>query len=121
MLMILEMALALILLILVVSVFSALIMTVAGVLYQRSLDKKMPPQTVEATVVAKSHTDPAPHRRGAARAMAMRYSATFLLRDGGEVEMEISPGQYDRLIEGQRGTLTYQGQRFQGFEPSEGE
>lgn len=62
---ILEMLLALILLILAVSVFSALIMTVAGVLYQRNLDKKMPPQTVEATVVAKSQSDPPTHRRGA--------------------------------------------------------
>ena len=114
---ILEMLLALILLILAVSVFSALIMTVAGVLYQRNLDKKMPPQTVEATVVAKSQSDPPTHRRGAARAMAMRYSATFLMEDGDEVEMEVSFRQYDQLVEGAHGRLTYEGNRFQGFEP----
>jgi len=43
------------------------------------------------------------------------YYATFELVPGNRLELSLSGKQYGMLVEGDTGTLTYQGRRYHGF------
>lgn len=94
-----------------VLVGSLLVATVVRVLRQRAHDNAQPVQTLRATVVTKrSHTS-----GGGDTSAVTSYYATFELPDGQRSELRVSGAQYGQLAEGDRGMLTRQGSRFQGF------
>ena len=43
------------------------------------------------------------------------YYATFQVESGDRMELEVPDMEYGLLVEGDRGRLTFQGTRFQGF------
>lgn len=47
-----------------------------------------------------------------------RYYATFQVESGDRMELAVSGPEYGMLAEGDRGTLTFQGTRYLGFERS---
>ena len=66
-----------------------------------------PVLTVEAEVAAK-RMDVRTYRR-------TYYYATFQVESGDRMELEVPDMEYGLLVEGDRGRLTFQGTRFQGF------
>ena len=44
------------------------------------------------------------------------YYATFEVESGDRIELPLSGSEYGMLAEGDRGTLSFQGTRFLGFE-----
>ena len=50
------------------------------------------------------------------RSTGKRYFADFALDDGGQTELEVSAADYEKLKEGDRGTLRFKGSRFLEFE-----
>ncbi|MCD8075135.1 MAG: DUF2500 domain-containing protein [Lachnospiraceae bacterium] len=47
-----------------------------------------------------------------------RYYATFQVESGDRMEFHVNRSEYGMLAEGDRGTLTFQGTRYLGFERS---
>lgn len=45
------------------------------------------------------------------------YHVTFLVQDGGKLELQVSESDYGKLTEGVRGTLSVQGTRYLDFVP----
>ena len=45
-----------------------------------------------------------------------RYYATFEVESGSRIELAVRGEEYGMLAEGDRGRLTFQGTRYQGFE-----
>lgn len=83
-------------------------------------DQKSPRLTVDATVVEKrtevGHSARGDVRYGSAANAYTRYYATFEFDSGDRLEMEIDARVAGHLVEGDRGTLTFQGERFLAFE-----
>jgi hypothetical protein len=48
--------------------------------------------------------------------IVIEYFATFLLENGEELKFTITHSAYRNLVDGMRGVLTYQGDRFKKFE-----
>lgn len=76
-----------------------------------------PVLTVDAAVVAKreqvSH-----HHHGDDRMMdasSTAYYVTFEVESGDRIELNVPGTEYGMLAEGDRGRLTFQGTRYQGF------
>lgn len=46
------------------------------------------------------------------------YYVTFQVKSGDRMEFRVSGQEYGQLLEGDRGTLTFQGTRYLGFERS---
>ena len=44
------------------------------------------------------------------------YHVTFLAEHGEQIELRVKYDEYDALAVGDKGTLTYQGTRYKGFE-----
>lgn len=84
-----------------------------------------PKLSVVATVVSK-RTHISRHRHGVAGDMtgahgfhsstSTKYYATFQVESGDRMELQLQGHEYGMLIEGDRGTLTFQGTRYLGFE-----
>ena len=55
------------------------------------------------------------HNRGGCHSTITRYYVTFELPSGNRREFSIDGEEYGMLAEGDEGTLTYQGTRYQGF------
>lgn len=85
-------------------------------------DSKAPRLTVRATVVAKdkrvtSHGHNAADANGVGSArIHTYYSATFQVDSGDRLCFDMSSYDYNLLIEGDIGNLSFQGSRFLGFE-----
>jgi hypothetical protein len=76
-----------------------------------------PVLTVEAAVVTKRHDVRHHHHTGDTHHMSTTtYYATFEVHSGDRLEFEIRDTEYGQLAEGDRGTLTFQGTRYLGFE-----
>ena len=89
-------------------------------------DKRSPVLTVGARVVSKrcertSHRIPnagdPTGAHGYTDFSGQRYFVAFLTDDGSRLELDTDGDTYASLSETDRGTLTYQGTRFLGFEP----
>lgn len=79
-----------------------------------------PRLTVPATVVAK-RTDVSHHHHGGANDRVHHHSSTwyyvtFQVDSGDRMEFSVTGQEYGMLIEGDRGNLSFQGTRYQGFE-----
>lgn len=84
-----------------------------------SSNNHSPLQTVTAVVVKKRKN--VVHRNNAGMenmptSMRTSYYVTFQLQSGEQMEFYVTGGQYGMLAEGDRGMLTYQGTRYQGFD-----
>ena len=80
-----------------------------------------PVLTVEAEVVAKRMDVHTRHHAGNDRHMGHTssrtyYYATFQVESGDRMEFQIPDTEYGLLVEGDRGKLTFQGTRYQGFQ-----
>jgi hypothetical protein len=103
-------------------VFGTIIISAVKGLTQWNKNNHSPILTVEANVVAKrmavsNHT----HHHGNDMAMDHHYTSTtyyvtFEFQSGDRLELTIPSQEYGYLVEGDRGRLTFQGTRFQGFE-----
>ena len=81
---------------------------------QKRADDRSPRQSEEVTVKAKrEHIAGTGGRYG--RTLT-QYFATFEDSSGKRMELSLSGEEYGMLSEGDRGTLTFQGTRFLGFE-----
>lgn len=86
-----------------------------------SHNNSLPVQEVPARIVAKrsdvqgglSHSHSHMHSHGRVRTY---YFATFEMESGERLEYGISGAEYGLLVEGDEGTLAYQGTRYHGFQ-----
>lgn len=83
-----------------------------------------PRLTVSAQVVTK-RTSVSHHRHQTHGGMdvghmttSTRYYATFQVKSGDRMELQLSGPEYGMLAEGDQGSLTFQGTRYLGFERS---
>ncbi len=84
-----------------------------------SKNNASPRLTVDATVVSKrtevshhrSHGDGIGHST-----TSTHYYATFQVESGDRMELPLDGSEYGLLAEGDRGSLTFQGTRYLGFE-----
>ena len=79
-----------------------------------------PVLTVDATIVTK-RTQVSHHQTGTAESgmhmhSATTYFATFQVESGDRIELQIPNSEFGMLVEGDRGRLTFQGTRYQGFQ-----
>ena len=79
-----------------------------------------PVLTVEAEVVAKRLDVQTWHHAGNDHHMGhtssrTNYYATFQVESGDRMEFQVPDMEYGLLVEGDRGKLTFQGTRYQGF------
>ena len=77
--------------------------------------------TVEAMVVAKRADVQHHHHHDMNGGMdhmtsSTDYYVTFQVESGSRMELKVSGGEYGMLAEGDRGKLTFQGTRYQGFQ-----
>lgn len=78
-----------------------------------SRNNASPVESVTAAVVAK-RTDTSGGMNG--RRVWTEYYVTFELDDGSRREFWVDGSEFGVLVEGDRGTLTYQGTRYKGFD-----
>lgn len=76
--------------------------------------------TVSATIVSKRMRVSRHHRAGHSNHMhhysSTYYYATFQVESGDRMELSLSGSEYGLLAEGDKGTLSFQGTRYLGFE-----
>ena len=88
-----------------------------------SKNNASPRLTVSAEVATK-RTDISRHRHHSSGTgmghthPSTRYYVTFQVESGDRMELAVSGPEYGMLAEGDRGTLTFQGTRYLGFERS---
>ena len=79
-------------------------------------NNQSPVLTVEAQVVAK-RGDVTHHRHGDHGVhTSTTYYATFQVESGDRIELLVPREEYGMLVEGDRGSLTFQGTRYLGFQ-----
>ncbi|GAA3639886.1 hypothetical protein GCM10022223_68820 [Kineosporia mesophila] len=83
--------------------------TIQG-MQQRRRDNAAPVLTVPGTVVAKRQD----HRRSNEHSHT-DYFVTFEIQGHDRIEFPVEGNQWGTLLEGDRGQVTYQGTRYQGF------
>ena len=99
---------------LIVGVF--LFVLIAG-LREWNRNNHSPRLSVPAALVAK-RTHVSHHRHGDSHMhhSSTSYYVTFQVESGDRMEFAVGGQEYGLLIEGDRGTLTFQGSRYLGFE-----
>lgn len=83
-------------------------------LKQWSKNNRSPRLTVPAVVVAK-RTDVS-HSSGEHHHSSTWYYVTFQVESGDRMEFSVAGHEFGMLVEGDRGRLSFQGTRYQGFE-----
>ncbi len=86
---------------------------------QWNRNNNSPVLTVDASIVAK-RTQVSHHHHNNGSNMhhsssSTRYYVTFEVESGDRMELPVSGYEYGMLVEGDRGRLTFQGTRYQGF------
>jgi len=104
-----------------VIVICGFVYTAISGLAEWSRNNSLPIEQVPARVVAKrsdvrggmahSHSHMHSHRR-----VSTYYFVTFEMESGERAEFGIPGAEYGLLVEGDDGTLTYQGTRYHGFQ-----
>lgn len=102
-----------------VLVFGIIIFTLVTRAKQWNKNNNSPRLSVEASVVAKrmdiSHSS-SRHRQRSNMYSHTTYYATFEVPSGDRMELQVGDYEYGMLVEGDRGTLHFQGTRFLGFD-----
>ena len=110
-------------------IFSLIFLLVFGVVIfglikgisQWNKNNHSPRLTVPATVVAKrTNVSHSHHHHGtdsmAHHSTSTSYYVTFQVESGDRMELHMAGHEYGMLVEGDRGSLTFQGTRYLGFE-----
>ena len=105
--------------VLVIGVF---VVTAVQGISQWHKNNNSPRLTVPAVIVAK-RTNVSRHHHGGANGhhhhtTSTSYYVTFQVETGDRMELRVAGQEYGLLVEGDRGSLTFQGTRFLGFERS---
>ncbi len=110
-------------LIVFVIVFGTLILTLVQRAKQYRRDEASPVLTVEATIVSKRsdvtvyrHHTTGMEMHGGHTTSSTVYYVTFQVESGDRLELRVDGSEYGLLVEGDRGKLTFQGSRYQGFQ-----
>ena len=87
---------------------------------QWNKNNNSPRLTVPATVVAKrTNVSHSHHHHGAGHGMhsssSTSYYVTFEFESGDRMELHVAGHEYGLLVEGDSGSLTFQGTRYLGF------
>ena len=97
--------------------------TILGVALIRTIrewhrNENSPRLRVEAKIVCKrsDYRRTMNHRVHGHRSARTNYFVTFEFESGDRMELALEGHQYGLLVEGDRGSLTFQGSRFLGFE-----
>jgi len=103
-----------------VLVMGVFVVTIVRGIRQWNKNNHSPRLTVPALVVAK-RTNVSRHRHGGANGMhhhhtSTTYYVTFQVESGDRMELHVDGTEYGMLIEGDQGTLSFQGTRYLGFE-----
>lgn len=108
-------------------VVSMSVVIIINHLRQWNRNNHSPRLDVEATVVSR-RADVNIHQTGNAgdisgahgftTTSSTDYYVTFQVKSGDRMEFRVSGQEYGQLLEGDRGTLTFQGTRYLGFERS---
>ena len=98
-----------------VFILGMIIMTFAKNIKQERKNDQSPRLTVPATVIAK-RDQVSVHHHDHHRHTSTRYFVTFQVDSGDRMELQLSGPEYGMLIEGDQGSLTFQGTRFLSFE-----
>lgn len=98
-----------------VFIFGMIIMTFTKNIKQERKNDQSPRLTVPATVIAK-RDQVSVHHHDHHRHTSTRYFVTFQVDSGDRMELQLSGPEYGMLIEGDQGSLTFQGTRFLSFE-----
>ena len=101
-----------------VLVVGGIILTVVRGIGTWSKNNASPRLTVSAKVAAKRTCVSHHHGQNDMHHSSTRYYATFQVESGDRMELAVSGPEYGMLAEGDRGTLTFQGTRYLGFERS---
>lgn len=100
-------------------VFGLIIVSVIQGVGQWNKNNNSPVLTVSATVVAKRgeihhhdhHTNDHMHHTS-----STTYYVTFQVESGDRIELKVTGSEYGMLVEQDEGNLTFQGNRYLGFE-----
>lgn len=101
-------------------VFGMVIVTFVRGIGEWNKNNHSPRLSVPATVVAK-RTSVTYHHHAGKHHRTSRYTiyyATFQVDSGDRMELSLSGEEYGMLAEGDRGSLTFQGTRYLGFQRS---
>ncbi len=101
-------------------VFGAIAYAVISSIAQWMSDNAAPVETFEARVIAKrtkatQHQSANSTTNSSSRWTSHSYFVTFEYSNGQRREFGIKESEFGVLIEGDRGTLTFQGSRYKGF------
>ncbi|MBE6983009.1 MAG: DUF2500 domain-containing protein [Ruminococcaceae bacterium] len=96
-------------------VFGVFIMTFAKGFRQWNKNNHSPRLTVPATVVAK-RTNVSRHHHQNHATHSTTYYVTFQVESGDRMELQVQGHEYGLLIEGDCGSVSFQGTRYLGFE-----
>ena len=84
---------------------------------QWNQDNHSPVLTVEAEVIAKRSDVRHRHSHNRSHYSSWTYYfVTFQVESGDRIEFQVQDTEYGLLVEGDKGRLTFQGSRYQGFE-----
>lgn len=102
-----------------VVVFMAMIVMAVSGIRTWNKNNHSPRLDVAAVVVTKRTSTSRHHHSDTHHTTASTsYYATFQFDSGDRLELSVSGPEYGMLAEGDRGTLTFQGTRFLGFQRS---
>ena len=97
-----------------VLVFGMILFTIIKGILQWNKNNHSPKLTVNATVVSKRGQM---RRHGTDNMhVSTAYYATFQFESGDRLELAVPSSEYGMLVEGDNGTLTFQGTRYLSFE-----
>ena len=96
------------------------VVTAVKGLSQWHSNNQSPRLTVEAEIVSR-HEDVSVHHHNTGDGMdhvshSTTYYVTFQVASGDRMEFQVPRREYGFLVEGDRGRLTFQGARYQGFQ-----
>lgn len=99
-------------------VIGMLIFTAAKGINQWNKNNHSPRLTVPATVVAKRTNVSRHHHHNNMHhtTHSTTYYVTFQVQSGDRMELHVTGQEYGLLVEGDQGSLTFQGTRYLGFE-----
>jgi hypothetical protein len=100
--------------------FGMIIFNIVRGVKQWSYNNKQPIIPVQATIVSKRmsvshHNHHDPNNNMNSTSTSTTYYITFEFSNGERVEFVVSGYDYGMMVEGDKGTLTFQGTRFKGF------
>ncbi len=101
-----------------VLVMGAIVFAVVKGIGQTSYNNAQPVQSVPAKVVAKRANTWGMNGANTGGSVNTSYYVTFEMADGGRQELGMGGHEYGLLVEGDRGTLSFQGTRYKGFDRS---